>query len=60
MYRYRIEYLKDANNYPALLEEHRAIYGGISKRSKEDVASVMRRHITNQIDCVKNMIEEQK
>ena len=60
MYRYRIEYLKDAKNYPALMEEHRAIFDGISKRSKNDVASVMRRHICNQIDCVKNMIEEQK
>ncbi|MBR6159367.1 MAG: GntR family transcriptional regulator [Lachnospiraceae bacterium] len=60
MYRYRIEYLKDPRNYPALLEEHKAIFRGITERSKEDVTSVMRCHIDNQIDCVKNMIEEQK
>ncbi len=60
MYRYRIEYLKDPNSYPALLQEHKAIFNGITKRSKDDVATVMRCHISNQIDCVKNMIEEQK
>ena len=59
MYRYRVEYLKDSKNYPALLEEHKAIFNGITKRSKEDVTAVMRRHIDNQIDSVKNMIEEQ-
>lgn len=60
MYRYRVEYLKDADNYPELLREHQAIVEGISKRDKKHVSEVMRSHVYNQAEAVKNMIREQE
>ena len=60
MYRYRVEYLKDSDNYPELLREHQAIVEGISKRDKKHVAEVMRSHIYNQAEAIKNMIREQE
>ena len=60
MYRYRVEYLKDPDNYPGLLREHQAIVEGISKRDKKHVAEVMRSHVYNQAEAVKNMIREQE
>lgn len=59
IYRYRLEYLKDSANYPALLEEHDAIFDGISMGQKQNVAEVMRSHITNQVEMVKKKIEGQ-
>ncbi len=58
IYRYRLEYLKDEANYPALLEEHEAICNGIMQNEKQDVATVMRKHINNQVDAVKIIIEK--
>lgn len=60
MYRYRVEYLKDSDNYPELLREHQAIVEGISKRDKKHVAEVMRSHVYNQAEAIKNMIREQE
>lgn len=60
MYRYRVEYLKDENHYPALLEEHRQIVEGIKRRDKESVTKQMRTHVMNQAKAVKNVIRGQK
>ena len=60
MYRYRVEYLKDEENYKELLKEHEAIYDGIVRRDKQAVTSMIRKHISNQVDAVKNIIREQE
>ena len=59
IYRYRIQYLKDENNYANLLEEHREILEGLSKKDKELVSNSMRKHVENQAVAVKVMIAEQ-
>ena len=60
IYRYRIQYLKDEKNYTNLLEEHREILEGLTKKDKELVESSMRRHVVNQAVAVKAMIAEQE
>lgn len=60
MYRYRVEYLKDEENYEELLKEHEAIYDGIVRRDKQAVTSMIRQHISNQVDAVKHIIREQE
>jgi DNA-binding GntR family transcriptional regulator len=60
MYRYRVEYLKNPDNHQQLLDEHEAIYQGILERDKDAVTAMMRRHISNQVDVVKNIIREQE
>ena len=34
MYRYRVEYLKDENNYPTLMKEHKDIVEGLVRKIK--------------------------
>lgn len=60
MYRYRVEYLKNPHNHKQLLEEHEAIYRGIVEKDKDAVTAMIRRHISNQVDVVKNIIREQE
>jgi DNA-binding GntR family transcriptional regulator len=60
MYRYRVEYLKNPDNHQQLLDEHEAIYQGIVARDKEAVTAMMREHISNQVDVVKNIIRKQE
>jgi DNA-binding GntR family transcriptional regulator len=60
MYRYRVEYLKNPDNHQQLLDEHEAIYQGIVARDKDAVTAMMRKHISNQVDVVKNIIREQE
>lgn len=60
MYRYRVEYLKDPQNHEQLLNEHEAIYQGIVKKDKDAVTAMIRKHISNQVDVVKNIIREQE
>ncbi|MDO4292459.1 MAG: GntR family transcriptional regulator [Eubacteriales bacterium] len=52
MYRYRLEYVKDANNYERLIEEHRRIYEAIRSRDKEKGAEAIKNHIDNQEKAV--------
>lgn len=59
MYRYRVEYLKDAANYPNLIEEHKTIVDGLRSRDLEKVHEAMARHLGNQAAVVKQMIREQ-
>ena len=60
VYRYRVEYLKDEKSYPSLIEEHEELYAGIEKHDKEHVSQVMKRHVENQAEAVKNVIRKQK
>ena len=60
MYRYRVEYLKNPENHEQLLKEHEAIYKGIVEKDKQAVTNMIRKHISNQVDVVKNIIREQE
>lgn len=60
MFRYRIEYLRDKEAYPTLMREHRAIVEGLKKRDKESVSEIMRAHIRNQVEAVKDIIRKQE
>ena len=60
MYRYRVEYLKNPQNHEQLLKEHEAIYKGIVEKDKDAVTNMIRKHISNQVDVVKNIIREQE
>ena len=60
MYRYRVEYLKNPQNHDQLLKEHEAIYKGIVEKDKAAVTEMIRKHISNQVDVVKNIIREQE
>lgn len=60
MYRYRVEYLKDEKNYPVLLNEHRQIFQGLSEQNKELLTDSMRRHVENQAEAVKEIIQNQE
>lgn len=60
VYRYRVEYLKDDKGYPTLIAEHEELYDGIARRDKEYVSQVMKRHVENQAEAVKNIIRKQE
>lgn len=59
IYRYRVEYLKEKENYPVLVKEHETIVEALKEKNKELVTDVMRCHIRNQAEAVKNIIREQ-
>ncbi len=60
MFRYRIEYLKEHENYPLLVGEHEGIVEGLRCRNKDEVVEIMRRHVTNQAIEMKKIIREQE
>lgn len=59
VYRYRVEYLKDSNNYDDILADHEAIYNAIVKRDKAAVTSMTRNHIRGQAKAVNSIIAQQ-
>ena len=48
MYRYRFEYIKDANSHERLIEEHRILYEAIKQKDKEKAVEAAKLHIDNQ------------
>ena len=60
MYRYRVEYLKDEKNYPVLQQEHREMVQGFIEKNMNLVTDSMRRHVENQAEAVKTMIQNQE
>ena len=60
IYRYRVEYLKEKENYPMLIVEHEEIVQALKQKNKERVTDAMRNHIRNQAEVVKNIIREQE
>jgi len=59
IYRYRIEYLKNADNYPILIKEHEAIYESLIHRNKIDAKEAIAEHVENQAIAVKEVIVKQ-
>lgn len=60
MYRYRIEYLKDASHYPEVLADHEAIYNYLKGSDKENVTAMIKKHISGQVEAVNNIIRAQE
>lgn len=60
IYRYRVEYLKEEENYPNLIEEHRKIFAGLENRDKNFVTEMTEKHLKNQANAVKAIIREQE
>lgn len=59
IYRYRVEYLKDADNYPNLIKEHEAIYQSLLTQNKEAARLSIGEHVENQAIAVKEVIVKQ-
>ncbi|MDE7422484.1 MAG: GntR family transcriptional regulator [Lachnospiraceae bacterium] len=56
MYRYRLEYLKDKEVHPVLLQEHKEIITHLEKRDTTKAKEVITRHINKQYeDVIKNL-----
>ena len=59
MYRYRLEYIKDADKHPILLIEHDNIFKAVRARHVAEAKAAMREHIDNQeITVSKNLKEK--
>lgn len=56
MYRYRFEYIKDADIYPQLIAEHKAIYESILARDELRAAELAGLHIDNQEAAIMRQI----
>ena len=52
MFRYRIEYLKDAENRQSLIREHDELWESLKNRDFNRTRKHMRRHIERQMDAV--------
>lgn len=60
MYRYRLEYIKDADKHPILLIEHDNIFKAVKARHVAEAKAAMREHIDNQeITVSKNLKEKE-
>lgn len=59
MYRYRLEYIKDADKHQVLLIEHDNILKALRGRRVADAKAAMREHIDNQEITVSKNIKEQ-
>ncbi|MGN1156567.1 MAG: GntR family transcriptional regulator [Agathobacter sp.] len=60
IYRYRVEYIKEAENHPVLIREHEAIYDALVKRNQEEAKLSIREHVENQATAVKEVIMRQE
>ena len=59
IYRYRVEYLKNDQNNPALIEEHEAIYHALVERDENLIIQAVQIHVRNQATAVKEVIVRQ-
>lgn len=60
MYRYRLEHIRDENQYPGLIEEHEEIFRCIRARDREAGAAAIRKHVRNQERFVLDRIKEKE
>ena len=60
VYRYRVQYIKDAKLHPILEEEHRMIVDFILKKDVTNAVNVMKKHIINQEEGVIKGIQNKK
>ncbi|MGN0317832.1 MAG: GntR family transcriptional regulator [Lachnospira sp.] len=58
MYRYRLEYVKDARTHSILISEHNDIIKRLDERNVEDVKAVVRQHINNQEKGIKRLLNK--
>lgn len=56
IYRYRMEYLKNKENYDCLIEEHKKIIAGLKRRDREYVIEMTKSHVDNQAAAIRNII----
>ncbi len=57
MYRYRVEYLKDAENRDTLIREHDELWKSLKERNTRDAIRCMQRHIDRQMMNIRNSIQ---
>lgn len=60
IYRYRVEYIKDADNHPTLTSEHEAIYTSLCERNHTQAIESIKEHVANQATAVKEVIMRQE
>lgn len=60
MYRFRVEYLKQKECYPRLLEEHEEIIRRIAAHDREGACRMAGEHIDNQASTVAGVIREKR
>ena len=60
MYRYRLEYIKDADKHPILLIEHENIFRAVKARHVAEAKAAMRGHIDNQEITVSQNIKQKE
>ena len=60
VYRYRVEYIKDPQNYPNLIREHETIAACIRSRDAAGATVAMHAHVENQVRAVKEVIRQQR
>ena len=60
IYVYRVEYLKNVEVYPRLIEEHETILKALQDRNQELVVEAMRDHVENQATAVTQIIRTQQ
>ncbi len=58
MYRYRLEYIKDADKRKLLVEEHRIIVEAIERKDSAAAKKAMKHHITNQEKTIIENLEQ--
>ena len=56
VYRYRVEYVKNPENYPILIQEHERIWEGLRTRNQKLVTDAMHEHVANQAVAVREVI----
>ena len=54
-----VEYLKNKDNYPALIQEHEEIVEALKAHDKDKVTEAMHKHVMNQAMAVKEVIQMQ-
>ncbi len=59
MYRYRVEYLKNASVHQSTIEEHEALYSALSTHNIDAAKASMKNHIYNQVKTVSRSIERE-
>ncbi|MGN0408402.1 MAG: GntR family transcriptional regulator [Bacteroides sp.] len=57
MYRYRLEYIKDARSHSILISEHADIISRLQNKDEEGAKSVMNQHIYNQEKGIMRMMK---
>jgi len=60
MYRFRVEHLKNEDWYPQLIEEHEEIIRRLENREREEAMQIISKHIDNQVNVVRDVIQTKK